>query len=187
MLSLRSLAFILCSAIRRTRASSCAALHCFPDIINGRKRRAMAANSEKKMATHAPMGSLLRTVYPSQADHVSWRKAPCETRWALTFATPNMCPIRWCRHALSFGRWQRRYPRREHQERPSQPSIAPSVPKGGVNGLSGTANKSRLRRPEQKCTARPKRGASELQRNTHPWLGTGASPRKEARSLATPR
>ena len=31
MLSLRSLAFILCSAIRRSRALSCASLHCFPD------------------------------------------------------------------------------------------------------------------------------------------------------------
>ncbi len=36
MLSLRSLAFILASAIRRARALSCAALQCFPDII-GRK------------------------------------------------------------------------------------------------------------------------------------------------------
>ena len=31
MLSLRSLAFILYSAIRRARALSCAALQCFPD------------------------------------------------------------------------------------------------------------------------------------------------------------
>jgi hypothetical protein len=44
MLSLRSLAFILCSAIRRACALSCAALHCSPDIINGRKRRKMATN-----------------------------------------------------------------------------------------------------------------------------------------------
>ena len=33
MLSLRSLAFILCSAIRRARSLSCAALHCFADRI----------------------------------------------------------------------------------------------------------------------------------------------------------
>jgi hypothetical protein len=57
MLSLRSLAFILCSAIRRARALSSAALHCFPDIINAEK---MATN----MA--APMCSLLREVYTSR-------------------------------------------------------------------------------------------------------------------------
>lgn len=67
MLSLRSLAFILCSAIRRERALSCAAVHCFPDIINGRK---MATN----MA--APMCSLLRTVYTFHGDHGSARKKP---------------------------------------------------------------------------------------------------------------
>ena len=67
MLSLRSLAFILCSAIRRARALSCAALHCFPDILNGRK---MAEN----MA--APMCSLPRKVYTSQGDHGSGRKGP---------------------------------------------------------------------------------------------------------------
>jgi hypothetical protein len=63
MLSLRSLASILCSAIRRARALSSAALHCFPDIING---RTMATNNAKKMATNtaASMCSLLRTVYP---------------------------------------------------------------------------------------------------------------------------
>ena len=51
-MSLSSLAFILCSAIRRTRAASCAALHCFPDITSGRK---MAVNSATKMATVAPI------------------------------------------------------------------------------------------------------------------------------------
>jgi len=56
MLSLRSLAFILCSAIRRARALSCAALHCFPDITIGRKRR---KNNATKMPTAAPMCSLL--------------------------------------------------------------------------------------------------------------------------------
>jgi hypothetical protein len=70
MLSLRSLAFILCSAIRRAPALSRAALHCFPDINNGRKRRKMATN----MA--APMCSLLRTAYTSQGDHGSGRKRP---------------------------------------------------------------------------------------------------------------
>jgi hypothetical protein len=64
MLSLRSLAFILCSAIRRARALSCAALHCFPDRINGRK---MATNIATNIATNpaAPMCSLLRTIYTS--------------------------------------------------------------------------------------------------------------------------
>ena len=64
MLSLRSLAFILASARRRARALSCAALHCFPDIIIGRK---MAKNVGRKMATKraAPMFSLIQTVYTS--------------------------------------------------------------------------------------------------------------------------
>jgi hypothetical protein len=44
---------------------SCAALHCFPDIINGRKRRKTATNNAKKMATAAPM--CIRTVYASEA------------------------------------------------------------------------------------------------------------------------
>ena len=56
MLSLRSLAFILCSAIRRACALSCAALHSFPDIIS---RRKMATNNPKKVATDAPTCSLL--------------------------------------------------------------------------------------------------------------------------------
>ena len=66
MLSLRSLAFILCSAIRRARALSCAASHCFPDIIKGRK---IARNNAKKMATNmaAGMCSLLGTVYVPKA------------------------------------------------------------------------------------------------------------------------
>src|ERR1700735_3225996 len=79
MLSLRSLAFILCSAIRRARALSCAALHCFPDI-NGRKRRQIATNNATKMATAAPMCSLLRTVYASQGDHGSGGKGPFPTQ-----------------------------------------------------------------------------------------------------------
>ena len=50
MLSLRSLAFILASAIRRARALSCAALHRFPDRISGRKMRKMATKMPTKMA-----------------------------------------------------------------------------------------------------------------------------------------
>ena len=42
-MSLRSLAFILASAIRRARDLACAAVHSFPDRI-----------SEKKMATKRP-------------------------------------------------------------------------------------------------------------------------------------
>jgi len=49
MLSLRSLAFILASAIRRARALSCAALHCSPDRISGRK---MATKRAANMATN---------------------------------------------------------------------------------------------------------------------------------------
>ena len=48
MLSLRSLAFILASAIRRARALSSAALHRAPDRISGRK---MATKRPKNMAT----------------------------------------------------------------------------------------------------------------------------------------
>src|SRR5205085_3438087 len=75
MLSLRSLAFILCSAIRRARALSCAALHCSPDRINGRK---MATNTDTNIATNlaAPMCSLLRTVYAAKGDHGSGRTGP---------------------------------------------------------------------------------------------------------------
>ena len=48
MLNLRSLAFIRCSAIRRSRALSCSAAQCFPD----RKIRTKAGSNEKKMATN---------------------------------------------------------------------------------------------------------------------------------------
>ncbi len=78
MLSLRSLAFILCSAIRRARALSCAALHCFPDRINGRK---MATNMATNMA--APMCSLLRTVYTPKAITARGAKDPFQDRRAL--------------------------------------------------------------------------------------------------------
>jgi len=63
MLSLRSLAFILASAIRRARTLSCAALHRFPDRINGRKRRKVATNNPMKIAATAPTCNLQRTVY----------------------------------------------------------------------------------------------------------------------------
>jgi IS1 family transposase len=49
MLSLRSLAFILCSAIRRSCALSCAALQCSPDKT---KTKAKATNNKRKMATN---------------------------------------------------------------------------------------------------------------------------------------
>jgi hypothetical protein len=48
MLNLRSLAFIRCSAIRRSCALSCSAAQCFPD----RKIRTKAESNEKKMATN---------------------------------------------------------------------------------------------------------------------------------------
>ena len=70
MLSLRSLAFILCSAIRRARALSCAS---FPDIIIERKGRKTATNTAKKFAIADPMCSLpryglLRTEYTSRRE-----------------------------------------------------------------------------------------------------------------------
>jgi len=60
MLSLRSLAFILASAIRRARALSCSALQCFSDII-GRKT---ATNIGRNIATNmaASMCSLPQTL-----------------------------------------------------------------------------------------------------------------------------
>jgi len=76
MLSLRSLAFILCSAIRRVRALSCSALH--PD-----RGRRMATNMATNMA--ALMWSLLRTVYTSQGDHGSGRKGPFSQKTTRTF------------------------------------------------------------------------------------------------------
>jgi hypothetical protein len=93
MLSLRSLAFILCSAIRRARTLSCATLHRFPDKISGRKRRRMAINNPKKMATNntnklatdAPMCSLLRNSV--QVDRGARAKDPFETLCGDTAAT----------------------------------------------------------------------------------------------------
>ena len=86
MLSLRSLAFILASARRRARALSCAALHCFPDIIIGRK---MATNIGRKTATKraAPMCSLLRTVYPPKAITARGAKDP----FGDTGSSPGSC------------------------------------------------------------------------------------------------
>ena len=61
MLSLRSLAFILCSAKRRSRAPSCAALDCSPDRTSGRK-------TATKMATNmaASMSVSYRLFTPSR-------------------------------------------------------------------------------------------------------------------------
>jgi hypothetical protein len=75
MSSLRSLAFSLCSAIRRARALSCAALHCFPDIISGRK---MASNDGIKTATNpaVPMCSLLDEQYTPRKASLLVRKGP---------------------------------------------------------------------------------------------------------------
>lgn len=56
ILNLRSLAFILASAIRRARALSCASLQCFAEI-----GRNMATNMAKNRTTS--MCTLLQTVY----------------------------------------------------------------------------------------------------------------------------
>jgi hypothetical protein len=55
MLSLRSLAFILASAIRRARALSCAALDRSPDRNSGRK---MATKMATKIATKVAVASI---------------------------------------------------------------------------------------------------------------------------------
>ena len=61
MLSLRSLAFILCSAIRRARALSCASLHGFADIAARKNVTKVARKIARKMATRivqSPTNSL---------------------------------------------------------------------------------------------------------------------------------
>jgi len=67
MLSLRSLAFILASAIRRARALSCSALQCFPDIIIGRK---IATKTDIKIATRTAAAMVQS---PGNSLHVSRR------------------------------------------------------------------------------------------------------------------
>lgn len=70
MLSLRSLAFILCSAIRRSRALSSAALHCFPDstitigitMLTNRLASMPATNTKSRRS----MRGLLPTLYTSK-------------------------------------------------------------------------------------------------------------------------
>ena len=51
MLSLRSLAFILASAIRRARALSCAALQSLPDTIETKIATKIAIKMDTRMAT----------------------------------------------------------------------------------------------------------------------------------------
>ena len=65
MLSLRSLAFILASAIRRARALSCAAL--FPDIIMRKIAPKIVTKNPPNIGTNMTafsMCSLLQTLYP---------------------------------------------------------------------------------------------------------------------------
>jgi hypothetical protein len=93
MLSLGSLAFNLCSAMRRARALSYAAFHRFPDI---RKRRKTATNNAKKMATVAPMSSLLRIVYASKAITARGAKDPLRnvilSTWPSNAQTAEVTP-----------------------------------------------------------------------------------------------
>jgi len=65
MLSLRSLAFILASAIRRVRALSCAALQCFPDII-GRKIATKIATRMAAAMVQSPTDSLHLKARPAR-------------------------------------------------------------------------------------------------------------------------
>ena len=71
MLSLRSLAFILYSAIRRARALSCAALHSFPDpakaMIIGRKKVKKSMCSVLETSLHLPTRSQLGTRFGTRA------------------------------------------------------------------------------------------------------------------------
>jgi len=87
MLSLSSLAFILCSAIRRSLARCCSSLHCFPDRINGRK---MATNTATNKATifSASMCSLLRRVYTSPRRS---RLGAQRTRLGTRATSPDSC------------------------------------------------------------------------------------------------
>jgi hypothetical protein len=75
MLSLRSLAFILCSAIRRARALSCSDLHCFPDRTKAKNigRNTLMSVPATNTKSRRSMCSLLRTAYNSQGDHGSGR------------------------------------------------------------------------------------------------------------------
>lgn len=107
MLSLRSLAFILYSAIRRARALSCAALHCSPDrakaLMNARKMATkLATNTATNTATNlaASMCSLLRTAY-LPGDHRSGR-AKGRLKDQRTFQAVPMDAIL---HSRSAGSW----------------------------------------------------------------------------------
>jgi len=79
-LSLRSLAFILASAIRRARAVSSAALHRSPDRTSrGKMAAKMAAKMATKMAKFMPVP--YEQFNTSQGDHGSGHKGPFATHW----------------------------------------------------------------------------------------------------------
>jgi hypothetical protein len=63
MLSLRILAFILCSAIRRSRALSCSAFQCFPDTTKAMIIDKNMLGSVTSSKTQRSMCNLLRAVY----------------------------------------------------------------------------------------------------------------------------
>jgi hypothetical protein len=105
MLSLRSLAFILCSAIRRARPLSCAALHCFPDSRHGIIEQKMATNMATNRA--ASMSVSYEQFTSGQGDHGSGRKGPlvkpadapalklrrASSRWTLKWANFGIVPV----------------------------------------------------------------------------------------------
>src|SRR5579884_1682376 len=73
MLSLRSLAFILASAMRRARALACASFQRFPDII-GRKIATKVATRIATQTAAVIMQSPTNSLHLCQGDHLLGRK-----------------------------------------------------------------------------------------------------------------
>ena len=94
MLSLRSLAFIRYSAIRRARALSCVALDCFPDrtttkemIIGTNKLASVPATHSKSQRF---MCSLLRILYTSPSS-TRFGFVPARRTCAVVLCLPTAC------------------------------------------------------------------------------------------------
>lgn len=73
MLSLRSLALILASAIRRARAMSCASFQCFPDIIENKIATKIATKIASQAAA-AIVPSPMQHSTPMNCDDLPGRK-----------------------------------------------------------------------------------------------------------------
>ena len=93
MLSLRSLAFILASAIRRERALSCAALHRLPDRISGRRMATISGrNMDTKMAA-AFMSVSYEEVTPSRRSDGTSRPCPDQRYNQRRLRTPTCTSV----------------------------------------------------------------------------------------------